>query len=226
LTLLAFAGYAFVWKTSLKDRAKHTAEFSETISNDVKKLFIAHQTLASDTANLEQSRNDGKEMGLIAHGQQDSRTANKNGNIAATEATLIHSSNHSSLSPKIEIQEVVVSKNWQVNNQPEERVEPVSHLKSTTVPLPQQVDQHDNFGTCPGVHRPRDVDVVYRHKYWQVLNDGLEDIVVYSAFYDNRPIVGHLPWIRIQGVRNLSTVSNQKLYCYVWYPAELSRRGR
>jgi len=66
---------------------------------------------------------------------------------------------------------------------------------------------------CKQLHKPSQSEIRYRHTYWQVQQDGQEDIVVYSAFYDNRPIVGVLPWIRILGVRRLSA---KPLWCYVW----------
>src|SRR6218665_3399261 len=82
---------------------------------------------------------------------------------------------------------------------------------------------------CKHLRRP--TEIRYRHTYWQVQHEGQEDIVVYSAFYDDRPIVGALPWIRILGVRRLPDTS---LWCYVWYsqtqtplvvPAEVIRTG-
>jgi len=82
---------------------------------------------------------------------------------------------------------------------------------------------------CKHLRRP--TKIRYRHTYWQVQQDGQEDIVVYSAFYDDRPIVGALPWIRILGVRRLS---DTPLWCYVWYsqiqspfvaPAEIIATG-
>ena len=65
---------------------------------------------------------------------------------------------------------------------------------------------------CKYLRRP--TKIRYRHTYWQVQQDGQEDIVVYSAFYDDRPIVGVLPWIRVLGVRRLS---DTPLWCYIWY---------
>ena len=58
---------------------------------------------------------------------------------------------------------------------------------------------------------------VIAHTHWQIQQDGQEDIAVYSAFYDDRPIVGVLPWIRILGVRRLP---DNPLWCYVWYSHE------
>jgi len=81
-------------------------------------------------------------------------------------------------------------------------------------------------------HLRRPTKIRYRHTYWQVQHEGQEDIVVYSAFYDDRPIVGALPWIRILGVRRLS---DKPVWCYVWYsqtqspfvvPAEVIITGR
>ena len=87
----------------------------------------------------------------------------------------------------------------------------------TTVPSTDDIFFHSN--KCQDLRRPRSSDIQYRHTHWQVQQEGQEDIVVYSAFYDDRPIVGVLPWIRILGVRRLS---DNPLWCYVWY-SEIER---
>ena len=72
--------------------------------------------------------------------------------------------------------------------------------------------------------RPSKDEIRYRANYWQVQaetgspdTDG--EIVVYSAFYDDRPSAGEHPWIRILGVRRLfpEVVQRMPLFCYVWY---------
>src|SRR6218665_2091008 len=67
---------------------------------------------------------------------------------------------------------------------------------------------------CEQLHKPLQSEILYQHTYWQVQRDGQEDVVVYSAFYDDRPIVGTLPYVRILGVRRLP---DTPLWCYVWY---------
>jgi len=49
---------------------------------------------------------------------------------------------------------------------------------------------------------------------WQVQDSGDDKLVLYSAFYDDRPAVGLTPWIRILGVAKLA---NRTHYCHVWY---------
>jgi hypothetical protein len=80
--------------------------------------------------------------------------------------------------------------------------------------------------SCPSSRptpgRMADIVVSYRHDLWQVQRldgddaDGSE-LVVYSAFYDDRPIVGRRPWLRILGVLRITAKSaEQKLVCVIW----------
>jgi len=70
-------------------------------------------------------------------------------------------------------------------------------------------------GACRDVRRPRP-DSVRTNGRWHVQDTGDDDkLVVYSAFFDDRPAVGVAPWIRIIGVAKLE---NRTHYCYVWYP--------
>lgn len=50
--------------------------------------------------------------------------------------------------------------------------------------------------------------------FWHRHYSGQAEILVYSAFYDNRKAGGNLPWIRIL---TLSTRIKDLPYCYVWY---------
>ena len=85
------------------------------------------------------------------------------------------------------------------------------------------------------VSRPAEHEVLLRNDHWQLLSegDGLE-ILLYSAFYDNRPKVGRLPVVRILAV---IAGRNDSLYCQLWYntdevtpvhvtPANISKNGR
>lgn len=80
--------------------------------------------------------------------------------------------------------------------------------------------QHEIASVCPHTIKANSTQIRYRHLHWQLLNeDEVDEIVVYSAFYDDRPIVGYLPWIRILGVRRLIVGQKEEvpLFCYVWY---------
>ena len=70
--------------------------------------------------------------------------------------------------------------------------------------------------TCRDVRRPLP-DSVRTNGRWQIQDTGSDDkLVLYSAFYDDRPAVGVVPWIRILGVAKLA---NRTHYCHVWYDA-------
>jgi hypothetical protein len=72
---------------------------------------------------------------------------------------------------------------------------------------------------CRSTVRLQDINDKYRHNHWQVQNiDDDTELVVYSAFYDNRPIVGPLPWLRILGLVRapLPSQLRPKFVCYVW----------
>jgi len=67
--------------------------------------------------------------------------------------------------------------------------------------------------TCPGLRRPL-ADSLHTDGYWQTQRIQDDILVLFSAFYDDRPAVGVTPWIRIQGVAKLA---NRTHYCHVWY---------
>lgn len=89
--------------------------------------------------------------------------------------------------------------------------------------------------TCPNIHRPAPRDVLYRNGHWQLgqedapgtaelesLNSLLplerlqrlsSEILLYSAFYDDRPLTG-LPVVRVLGV---ISGRNDSLFCQLWY---------
>ena len=70
---------------------------------------------------------------------------------------------------------------------------------------------HEGTSRCRDLRRPTTTSSQpwQRHKTWQ------HEIVVYSAFYDERPSLGVKVWIRILGVASIS--SNDTIYCHVWY---------
>ena len=78
--------------------------------------------------------------------------------------------------------------------------------------------------SCPyEILKPTANSISYRKVFWQVQNesDSKGELVLYSAFFDDRSIVGYLPWIRILGVRRiLPNIAHNDLYCQVWYPGE------
>ena len=49
---------------------------------------------------------------------------------------------------------------------------------------------------------------------WQIQDTGNDKLVLYSAFYDDRPAVGVTPWLRILGVAKLDS---RTYYCHLWY---------
>ena len=67
---------------------------------------------------------------------------------------------------------------------------------------------------CPDVRRPP-ADSVRSNSWWQTQDSGDDKLVLYSAFYDDRPAVGATPWIRVLGVAKLAPRTH---YCHVWYP--------
>ena len=67
--------------------------------------------------------------------------------------------------------------------------------------------------TCSDVRRPLP-DSLRTNGRWQIQDTGADILVLYSAFYDDRPSVGVAPWIRIIGVAKLD---NGTHYCHVWY---------
>jgi len=68
-------------------------------------------------------------------------------------------------------------------------------------------------GRCPDARRPP-ADSVRTNGRWQVQDGGDDKLVLYSAFYDDRPAVGVAPWIRVLGVARLANATH---YCHVWY---------
>lgn len=85
---------------------------------------------------------------------------------------------------------------------------------------------------CKRLRKPSENEILYRNKHWQAYQDEKEDLVVYSAFFDDRQVVGNSVSIRILGVRRLS---DRPVWCYVWYAqtetpdiveAEATKTGR
>jgi len=66
---------------------------------------------------------------------------------------------------------------------------------------------------CRDVRRPL-ADSVRTNGRWHIQDTGNDKLVLYSAFYDDRPAVGVTPWLRIIGVAKLE---NRTHYCHVWY---------
>ena len=67
--------------------------------------------------------------------------------------------------------------------------------------------------SCPAIVRPGASWIKYRNRYWQVLVEDNQELFAGSAFYDDRPLVGLLPFVRIHVVDRISGV----MYCQVWY---------
>ncbi|ELU14600.1 hypothetical protein CAPTEDRAFT_211035 [Capitella teleta] len=54
-----------------------------------------------------------------------------------------------------------------------------------------------------------------RNGYWQVLQQDGEEVMASVAFFDERPIIGVLPWLRMHGITR-HTPKTAK-FCYIWY---------
>jgi Glycosyltransferase family 92 len=81
--------------------------------------------------------------------------------------------------------------------------------------LRQNLD--DGFKMCMELQRPSADVTGQRQSKWQRHDSRGTSIVVYSAFYDDRPAVGMTPWIRIQGVASVVNMNTTKFYCHIWY---------
>jgi len=66
---------------------------------------------------------------------------------------------------------------------------------------------------CRDVRRPLP-DTIRTNGRWQIQDTSSDKLVLYSAFYDDRPATGVAPWIRILGVAKLG---NRTHYCQIWY---------
>ena len=69
---------------------------------------------------------------------------------------------------------------------------------------------------CSNLRRPL-ADAVRTNGPWQVQDSVKDKLVLYSAFYDDRPEAGVVPWIRILGVAKLASKTH---YCQMWYPEQ------
>ena len=85
---------------------------------------------------------------------------------------------------------------------------------------------------CPDTIRPTHART--RQKHWQFADNSADEIVVYSAFYDDRPVLETSTWIRILGVAAINS-SKPAVFCQVWFDgcpspfitvASLNRTGR
>lgn len=66
---------------------------------------------------------------------------------------------------------------------------------------------------CPLLERPKESRIKIRNGYWQMQQEDSGKIYVWSAYYDDRPIVGLLPVIRAHVVHNVK----RDVFCHVWY---------
>ena len=66
--------------------------------------------------------------------------------------------------------------------------------------------------TCSGVFRTDKIS--YWNQYWQTWQDETSAIFLYSAFYDDRVVIGNLPVVRILAV-TLNAPAD--LFCQIWY---------
>ena len=84
---------------------------------------------------------------------------------------------------------------------------------------------------CPSLRRPAESRIRFRNGHWQMQQEDTGEIFVWSAYYDDRPIVGLLPIVRAHVVHNVK----REVFCHVWYseldapyvtPATVTSTGR
>jgi len=74
----------------------------------------------------------------------------------------------------------------------------------------------DGTNLCPALERPKPEEIQIRHKYWQFdRTDERIEIIIFSAFYDNRPLLQRDVWLRVIGIASIR--SNSSLFCHIWY---------
>ena len=84
-------------------------------------------------------------------------------------------------------------------------------------------DWNQGLMSCRHIRRPRADAVNIRNDRWQfdkTLGNAVE-VIVYSAYYDDRPILGHQAWVRILGVAKLKERQTE-VFCQLWYDGLLS----
>ena len=69
-----------------------------------------------------------------------------------------------------------------------------------------------NATLCPKTARPTALQ--YRNKVWHMYQNHNQEIHIYSAFFDDRPAIGVLPYVRLLAV---ATPTDKPLYCQLWY---------
>ena len=60
---------------------------------------------------------------------------------------------------------------------------------------------------CKDTRRPLPDQLRYRNGIWHLYKNDIDEIIVYSAFYDDRPELGVEIWLRVHGVASFK--SNQ-----------------
>ena len=69
-----------------------------------------------------------------------------------------------------------------------------------------------NATLCPRMTRPTALQ--YRNKVWHMYQNNSQEIHIYSAFFDDRPAIGVLPYLRLfAAARSI----RKPPYCHVWY---------
>ena len=69
--------------------------------------------------------------------------------------------------------------------------------------------------TCPNVSRPSNTTYCSTGNFWHLQKNGKQEIMVYSAIYDDRFAVGIIPVLRLSVVSNVP--KDALVHCYVWY---------
>ena len=78
----------------------------------------------------------------------------------------------------------------------------------------EALDAMQKNGTlCPRTTRP--TALLYRNKVWHMYQNNSQEILIYSAFFDDRPAIGVLPYVRLLAVATPPIVKPP--YCQLWY---------
>ena len=90
-----------------------------------------------------------------------------------------------------------------------------THKQSNKVISAQQLVLNKSQHECRDTKRPIEENVAYRNGWWQFYHDDNDEILLYSAYLDDRAVIGSLPVVRILAV---SLKSTKDVYCQIWYP--------
>ncbi len=105
---------------------------------------------------------------------------------------------------------------YEQDNHRQGRIKPESEGHSSRIHHKGPDPNHN----CSSIRAPESREIVTLNKVWQVFQPRSHPgsiILAVSAFYDDREIVGALPWLRILAVAKLPKGA---LFCQVWYSGQ------